>query len=109
MMIFILLGVAFYTLVERRVLGCFHLRLGPSRVGPLGLFQPFGDAMKLFFKNHEVIRRVDLVFWNLSPLVAILIFLMALPLVAYGAGFFSFNRGVLYLFRILAGSVYFLV
>lgn len=47
----ILISVAFFTLVERKILGYSHERLGPNRVGYIGLIQPFRDAVKLFSKE----------------------------------------------------------
>lgn len=47
----ILVSVAFFTLVERKVLGFSHERLGPNRVGYIGLVQPFRDAVKLFSRE----------------------------------------------------------
>ncbi len=50
-----LLGaVAYTTLWERKLIGWMHIRLGPNRVGPLGLLQPIADAVKLIFKEMHV-------------------------------------------------------
>jgi NADH-ubiquinone oxidoreductase chain 1 len=48
LIILVLVGVAFLVLLERRVLGYVHIRKGPNRVGFIGLFQPFRDAIRLF-------------------------------------------------------------
>ena len=46
-----MLCVAYLTLWERKVIGWMQVRIGPNRVGPLGLLQPIADALKLLFKE----------------------------------------------------------
>nr|AKS04299.1 NADH dehydrogenase subunit 1 [Parasagitta elegans] len=50
-LILIMVAVAFFTLLERKVLGYIHLRNGPNKPGPLGVPVPFADAIKLFMKE----------------------------------------------------------
>ena len=47
----LLIAVAYLTYAERRVIGFMQARVGPNRVGPFGLFQPFADVIKLIHKE----------------------------------------------------------
>lgn len=51
---FIMGAVAYFTLLERKLLGHFQLRMGPNKVGFMGLGQPIADAIKLFLKEFTV-------------------------------------------------------
>jgi NADH-ubiquinone oxidoreductase chain 1 len=48
-----LIAIAFYTLIERKLLGYFQLRKGPNKVSLTGIPQPFADAIKLFVKEQS--------------------------------------------------------
>nr|YP_010350283.1 NADH dehydrogenase subunit 1 [Pyemotes zhonghuajia]UOK09667.1 NADH dehydrogenase subunit 1 [Pyemotes zhonghuajia] len=108
-MIFSLMAVAFYTLMERRVLGNFHLRIGPNRVGLMGFFQPFSDAIKLFLKDNLKLRFNESFLWNFSPILAMYLYLTVLMLYPLSGGIMMLSYGMVLLVGILSMSVYFLM
>ncbi len=55
----LLLGVAYLTYFERKVIAYMHVRIGPNRVGPLGLIQPIADGLKLLLKEIIVPSGAD--------------------------------------------------
>lgn len=104
-----LLGaVAFMTLWERRLLAFMQVRLGPNRLGPLGLLQPVADIIKLLLK--EVIRpdRSDKFLYYLGPIMTIMPAMAAWAVVPFGPDLVlaNVNAGLLYLFAITAMEVY---
>jgi len=63
--------VAYYTLLERKVIGYMQVRIGPNRVGPRGSLQPIADAVKLMFKEIVLPTRANKVLFLIAPLLAI--------------------------------------
>ena len=73
----ILTGIIFslpmpLTWLERKVAGHIHVRLGPMRVGPHGIFQPLADTLKLILKEDIVPDRADRFLFKLAPLIAMI-------------------------------------
>lgn len=91
--------------LERKVVARFQGRLGPNRVGPYGLLQPFPDIVKLILKEDITPTGADKVVFNIAPVLSLasVVFLWAvIPLAAtvYGV---DLNLGVLYL--VAAGAL----
>ncbi|HYM91496.1 MAG TPA: NADH-quinone oxidoreductase subunit H, partial [bacterium] len=64
----VLTAFAYVTLLERRLLARFQLRIGPNRVGPLGLLQPLADGIKLIFKESFIPSRADRFVYVIAPI-----------------------------------------
>lgn len=69
-LIVLLTVVAYLTYFERRVIAFFQWRMGPNRVGPLGLFQPIADGVKLLFKQELIPLNADRLVYILAPLIS---------------------------------------
>lgn len=69
----ILLSVAFFTLFERKLIGAFHLRLGPNKTFFIGIFQPLLDALKLFSKQSFTPTRANKFVYHLAPQAGLLL------------------------------------
>jgi NADH-quinone oxidoreductase subunit H len=80
----VLMIVAYTVLAERRVLGFIQGRLGPNRVGPGGLFQPFADLLKFIFKEEITPTAATRFVYFLAPIIAITCALM--PIIVYPFG-----------------------
>ncbi|MET0625118.1 MAG: NADH-quinone oxidoreductase subunit NuoH [Pyrinomonadaceae bacterium] len=80
----VLMIVAYTVLAERRVLGFIQGRLGPNRVGPGGLFQPFADLLKFIFKEEITPSASTRFVYFLAPIIAITAALM--PIIVYPFG-----------------------
>jgi len=67
----VLLAVAFFTLFERKVIGLFHIRIGPNKVSFIGLLQPLLDAFKLLSKQNIIPLRANKFRYNIAPIRAL--------------------------------------
>jgi NADH-quinone oxidoreductase subunit H len=104
----LLVGVAYLTYAERKVIGAMHLRRGPNVVGPYGLLQPLADGAKLFFKETVIPSGANRVVFVMAPMVTFSLALMAWAVIPLGDGLVvaNINVGILYLFAISSLGVY---
>ena len=70
--IIVILAVAFTTYFERKVIGYMQGRIGPNRVGPLGLGQPFADVLKLLIKEVVIPQKSNRFLFVIAPLLSII-------------------------------------
>jgi len=104
----LLLGVAYFTLVERKVLSSIQRRRGPNVVGVYGLTQALSDGLKLFLKERVLPTRANPLLFTLAPVFRFtlaLVFWGVLP-VGENMVYRDLNLGVMYLFAISSLAVY---
>jgi NADH-quinone oxidoreductase subunit H len=100
--------VAYLTLWERKLIGWMHIRLGPNRVGPLGLLQPIADALKLLLKEVIIPSKANKVLYIVAPVMVIAPAFAAWAVVPFQADMVlaNVNAGLLYVMAITSIGVY---
>jgi NADH-quinone oxidoreductase subunit H len=95
----------YLVLLERKVAAWFQLRLGPNRVGPLGLFQTIADALKLVSKELTTNDRVDKFLYNLAPYFVIVSTLIGISVFPFSKQFQAFDINIGLFFLIAISSI----
>lgn len=100
--------VAYLTLWERKLIGWMHTRMGPNRVGPLGLLQPIADALKLLLKEIIQPVRANKLLFIVAPVMVIAPAFAAWAVVPFQDGMVlaDVNAGLLYVMAITSVGVY---
>lgn len=107
-MITVILAVAFTTYFERKVIGYMQGRIGPNRVGPLGLGQPFADVIKLLIKEVIVPGKSNRFLFVIAPLLTLIPALATWAVIPLTDTFViaDINAGLLYVLSLTSVGVY---
>lgn len=105
--------VAYIVLVERRVCAFIQDRVGPNRVGPLGLLQPMADGIKAFLKEDFTPEHVRKIYFWIAPAITMIPALLTIAVIPFGSTLgqqkmviADLNVGILYTFGIVSLGVY---
>lgn len=104
----VIIGVAYFTYAERKIIGWIQNRLGPNRVGPKGLLQPFADLIKMLFKEVIVPSNANRFLFLIAPLLSLVPALVAWAAVPMTDTFViaDINAGLLYILALTSLGVY---
>jgi len=108
LIITVLIGVAYFTLAERKILSSIQRRKGPNVVGFLGLLQPLADGLKLFLKETIIPSSADTFLFLIAPLITFVLSLVAWGVVPLGPSMVlsDLPAGILYIFMVSSLEVY---
>jgi len=104
----LLIGIAYMTLLERKVIASIQRRKGPNVVGVLGLGQPFADALKLLAKETILPSAANKLIFLIAPIVTLGLSLVGWGVMPIGDGYVisDINIGILYVFAVSSLGVY---
>ncbi|MFH0350806.1 MAG: NADH-quinone oxidoreductase subunit NuoH [Chromatiales bacterium] len=104
----LLLGVAYLTFAERKIIGYIQVRIGPNRVGPRGWLQPIADVVKLVLKEVIIPTGADRFLFLAAPILALAPALAAWAVVPFAAEtvLADINAGLLYILALSSMGVY---
>jgi|TARA_B110000971_G_scaffold8440_1_gene8189 NADH-quinone oxidoreductase subunit H len=104
----LIIAVAYFTLVERKIMAGIQRRRGPDVVGAWGLIQPFADAAKLILKETILPSTANTVLFVIAPILSFMLSLVGWAVIPFGETYVlaDINVGVLYLFAVSSLGVY---
>ena len=104
----VILTVAYSTYFERKVIGGMQARVGPNRVGPRGLLQPFADVFKLLFKEIILPSASNRFLFIIAPLLSLIPALATWAVIPLNDSFViaDINAGLLYVLALTSIGVY---
>lgn len=102
----ILLAIAFFTLLERKILGYIQLRKGPNKVGLIGIPQPLADAAKLFTKELNKPTNANIIPFIVAPILALFLALIMWTLYPYSSASLMIKWGIILFLSLSRINVY---
>nr|QUQ05914.1 NADH dehydrogenase subunit 1 [Microconidiobolus nodosus] len=82
----LLISIAYLTLAERKVMGSMQRRLGPNKVGVLGVLQPFADGIKLIIKETILVSQGNKILFLVAPYITLVFSILAWGVIPFGRG-----------------------
>src|SRR5574340_1287856 len=107
----LMIAVAYLTYAERKVIAYMHVRLGPNRVGPLGLLQPIADGVKLLLKEVIIPAGANRRLFITAPILSMAAALAAWAVIPFAGGWVLANidAGLLYVLAITSMGIYWII
>nr|YP_010555007.1 NADH dehydrogenase subunit 1 [Phthiridium szechuanum]UYP50987.1 NADH dehydrogenase subunit 1 [Phthiridium szechuanum] len=106
LILFVLVGVGYLTLMERKVLGYIQIRKGPNKVSYLGLLQPICDAIKLFTKEQVFIMMSNYYCYLMAPIFSLFFSMLLWLSFPYYMNIISFDLSMIFFFCCISMNVY---
>ena len=102
------ISIAYFTLIERKLLASIQRRKGPNVVGIFGLLQPLADGLKLFTKETILPSNADIILFIFAPILTFFLSLLSWIVIPLGPGMFytELNISLVYLLAISSLSIY---
>src|SRR6476659_9126874 len=104
----LLIGVAYFTLAERKIIGAIQRRKGPNVIGYYGLLQPLADGLKLFIKESICPSNANKGLFFFAPIYAFFLSLIGWAVITFGphSVYAYIDAGLLYIFAVSSLNVY---